>query len=241
MNDLLELAVAAHGGADRWNAVRRIHLHLSVTGALFRIKGLPDGMTDMLMSVDAREQAVKIAPYSRSDLRGGYLPNRVWIEDRKGAVVEELEDPRSSFAGHVRETQWNQLQRLYFISYAFWNYLAIPFLLARPGFIATELSRHQEGSDSWRRLEVAFPADVATHCRTQVFYFSDDGLLRRHDYVTDVAVEQLIATTFVLPFWSLVTNPPNARSPGALSPPPSAMMKAEFGLVGASNLTASPA
>jgi hypothetical protein len=187
MNDLLELAIAAHGGADRWNAVRRIHLHLSVDGALFRIKGLPDGMTDMLMSVDAREQAVKIAPYSRSDLRGGYLPNRVWIEDRKGAVVEELKNPRASFAGHVRETQWNQLQRLYFISYAFWNYLAIPFLLARPGFIARELGRHQEGSDSWRRLEVAFPADIATHCRTQVFYFSDDGLLKRHDYVTDVA------------------------------------------------------
>jgi hypothetical protein len=160
---------------------------LSVAGALFRIKGLPDGMTDMLMSVDAREQAVKIAPYSRSDLRGGYSPGRVWIEDRKAAMVEELEDPRASFAGHVRETQWNQLQRLYFISYAFWNYLAIPFLLARPGFIARELSRHQEGSDSWRRLEVDFPADIATHCRTQVFYFSDDGLLKRHDYVTDVA------------------------------------------------------
>jgi hypothetical protein len=187
MNDLLELAVAAHGGADRWSAVRRIHLHLSVTGALFHIKGLPDGMTDIVMSVDAREQAVKIAPYSRSDLRGGYRPNRVWIEDRKGVMVEELNDPRASFAGHVRETQWNQLQRLYFISYAFWNYLTAPFLLARPGFVSKELSRHQEGNESWRRLEVAFPADIHTHCTTQVFYFGDDGLLRRHDYVTDVA------------------------------------------------------
>ncbi len=187
MNDLLELAIAAHGGADRWNAVRCIHLHLSVTGALFRIKGLPDGMTDMLMSVDAREQAVKTAPYSRSDLRGGYSPGRVWIEDRRGAMVEELEDPRSSFAGHVREAQWNQLQRLYFISYAFWNYLATPFLLARPGFVTRELSRHQEGNESLRRLEVAFPADIHTHCPTQVFYFGDDGLLRRHDYATDVA------------------------------------------------------
>jgi hypothetical protein len=187
MNDLLELAIAAHGGADRWSAVRRIHLHVSVTGALFSIKGLPDGMKDMLMSVDTREQAVKIAPYSRSDLRGGYFPNRVWIEDRKGAVLEELKDPRSSFAGHVRETQWNHLQRLYFISYAFWNYLATPFLLARPGFVAKELRRHQEGSESWRRLEVTYPADIHTHCRTQVFYFSDDGLLRRHDYATDVA------------------------------------------------------
>src|SRR5258708_3241785 len=52
--------------------------------------------------------------------------------------------------------------------------------------------------------------------------------------------EQLIANTFTLPALSLTAKPPNARSPAALSPPPSAMMKAEFGLVGASNLIASP-
>src|SRR5882762_2305832 len=52
--------------------------------------------------------------------------------------------------------------------------------------------------------------------------------------------EQLIANTCVPPFSSLTANPPNASSPGALSPPPLAMTKAELGLVGASNLTASP-
>src|SRR5437016_8008330 len=52
--------------------------------------------------------------------------------------------------------------------------------------------------------------------------------------------EQLIARTCILPCWSLTAKPPKARSPAALSPPPSAMMKAEFGVLGASNLTASP-
>src|SRR6266566_1278486 len=51
--------------------------------------------------------------------------------------------------------------------------------------------------------------------------------------------EQLIAKTLTLP-WFLTTNPPKASSPDALSPPPSAMMNAELGLRGASNLTASP-
>src|SRR5579859_4943700 len=51
---------------------------------------------------------------------------------------------------------------------------------------------------------------------------------------------QLMAKTLTLPCWSLTTKPPKARSPPALSPPPSAIMKAELGLVGASNLTASP-
>src|SRR5487761_296098 len=48
-----------------------------------------------------------------------------------------------------------------------------------------------------------------------------------------------MANTSTLP-WFLTTKPPKASSPGALSPPPSAMMNAEFGLVGASNLIASP-
>src|SRR5438552_10368624 len=50
--------------------------------------------------------------------------------------------------------------------------------------------------------------------------------------------EQLIAKTSTLPE-CLTTNPPKASSPGALSPPPSAMMNAVFGLRGASNLTTS--
>src|SRR5438477_7913807 len=43
--------------------------------------------------------------------------------------------------------------------------------------------------------------------------------------------EQFWAKTSTLPP-ALTTKPPNARSPGALSPPPSAMTKAAFGLVG---------
>ena len=38
---------------------------------------------------------------------------------------------RASFAGHDRATQWDQLQRLYFSSYAMWN--SLPFLFAQPG------------------------------------------------------------------------------------------------------------
>src|SRR5581483_5285017 len=47
--------------------------------------------------------------------------------------------------------------------------------------------------------------------------------------------EQLIANTFTLPESSLVTKPLNARSPAALSPPPSAITNAELGFLGASN------
>ncbi len=89
----------------RWNEVKRIHLLLSVTGFLFTVKGLPDGMTDVLMSIDTREQAVTMGPYVRFDHRGRYTPSRVWIEDRTGTLVDELVSPRASFEGRAPATR----------------------------------------------------------------------------------------------------------------------------------------
>ena len=36
MNDLLAFAVEAHGGLDRWNAIKSIDIELSITGAIPR-------------------------------------------------------------------------------------------------------------------------------------------------------------------------------------------------------------
>ncbi len=104
-----------------------------------------------------------------------------------GQLVEELHDPRASFAGHVRATKWNSLQRLYFLGYATWNYLTTPFLFARPGFEVEELARHSEDGEEWRVMRVRFPKTVPTHCDEQIFYFSVEGMLKRIDYQADVA------------------------------------------------------
>ena len=44
MNDLLEVAVAAHGGLDRWNQVKSITVGASITGALWSLKGQDDAL-----------------------------------------------------------------------------------------------------------------------------------------------------------------------------------------------------
>jgi len=56
-----------------------------------------------------------------------------------------------------------------------------------PPFETEELATHFENGQSWRRLQVRYPQDIATHCREQTFYFNQKGLLQRVDYVTDVA------------------------------------------------------
>src|SRR5712671_463346 len=160
MSDLLDLALKAHGGLDRWREVKSLDVRASLTGALYHLKGYPEGVPNVTVRIDTRRPAVTISPYARPDHRGYFTPDRVWIEDRAGQIVDERRDPRASFAGHVRETPWDQLHRLYFTGYAMWNYLTTPFLFTRPGFELTEIKPHQENGDTWRCLRVNFPSDA---------------------------------------------------------------------------------
>src|SRR5262249_46375625 len=113
-------------------------------------------------------------------------PDRVWIEDANGGVVEERDTPRASFAGHVLATPWDKLQELYFVSYALWNYLATPFVFTEPGFETRELGPHEENGETWHSLLVKFPPSIPTHCAEQTLYFNAQGLLQRMDYSVDV-------------------------------------------------------
>ncbi len=186
MNDLLALAIDAHGGMARWNAVRGIDFTLSLGGGLWKVKGFPEGLRDVRMHVDTTTPASSLSPYPAAGQRGHFEPGRVWIEDAQGRVVADLRDPRATFAGHTLMTPWNRLQELYFSGYAMWNYLTTPFMLALPGITVKELEPHVENGETWRRLHATFPAGFPTHCAEQVFHFDDKGLLQRVDYVTDV-------------------------------------------------------
>jgi hypothetical protein len=117
MSELLDLALQAAGGLERWRQIRSLDVRVSVTGALYQIKGYPEGVPETTMRIDTRTPSVIISPYSRPDRRGYFTPDRVWIEDRAGKIIEERKNPRASFAGHVYETPWDQLHRLYFTSY----------------------------------------------------------------------------------------------------------------------------
>jgi hypothetical protein len=42
MNDLLQVAVNAHGGLERWNQLKTVKASVSITGAIWQLKGKPD-------------------------------------------------------------------------------------------------------------------------------------------------------------------------------------------------------
>src|SRR3979411_972638 len=95
MSDLLDLALKAHGGLDRWREVKSLDVRVSLTGALYHLKGYPEGGSHVTVRIDTRQPAVTISPYARPDHRGYFTPDRVWIEDRAGQIVGERRDPRA--------------------------------------------------------------------------------------------------------------------------------------------------
>lgn len=186
MKNLLDTAIEAHGGWDRWQQLRRLSAQVSIGGAMWHLKGWPDVFADVHVSIDPHRQHTEYTPFLHDGQHALFEPDRVAIVADDGKVIEERHAPRQAFAGHVLTTPWDALHLVYFSGYAMWNYLTAPFLFKLPGFQTEEIEPWDENGETWRRLKVTFPEDVHGHTREQVFYFSEDGLLRRHDYRVDI-------------------------------------------------------
>jgi hypothetical protein len=75
---------------------------------------------------------------------------------------------------------------VYFSSYATWNYATAPFNFMVPGAEINRLDSWNENGEVLDRLEVIYPDGFATHSKKQIFYFNEEGLLKRHDYWPEV-------------------------------------------------------
>lgn len=188
MNELLELAVKAHGGLERWENISKVRARVSGGGALWHLKGNPGLLDDYTLTASTKEQHMVFDRFAAVDRRSIYTPDRVVVENSTtGEILQERNHPRAAFEGHVLETPWDDLHLAYFASYAMWTYMTQPFLYTYPGFTTEELSPWQENGETWRRLKVTFPEYIASHSREQISYFGEDGLLRRHDYTVDIS------------------------------------------------------
>jgi hypothetical protein len=186
MNELLRRALAAHGGLDRFDRFQHVTAVVAIGGALWSLKGRPE-RSSVHVTVDLHQERAVFAPFGPPNHHAVFTPQRLTVETTEGAVVQERIDPRDHFAGHTRETPWDDLDQLYFSGYAMWTYLTAPFCLSWPGFAVTEIEPWQEENESWRRLSVTFPPQIASHSMQQTFYFDAEGVLRRHDYEVEVA------------------------------------------------------
>ena len=185
--DLLTAVLDAHGGLDTWRRFTRVEATVVSGGALFERKGMPQDPTPRRMTVAPQREWASVRPFGDADQKTDFTPERVAIEKLDGAVVAVRDDPRESFDGHELDTPWDPLQRAYFNGYALWTYLTSPFLLALPGFTATEIDPVEDNGRTLRGLQFSLPSGYASHSTVQEFYFGDDLLLARHDYRVDIA------------------------------------------------------
>jgi hypothetical protein len=185
MDELLNFAIKAHGGLDRWSKVKAIKVGASITGVIWYVKGKPDFLKNIVLTVETRTERVTV-DFPGQDKRAIFEPNRIVIETMNGTLIEARENPEESFKGQQRETPWNDIHVIYFVGEALWTYLNTPFLYADEGFTTEEIPSIRVGGETWRRLKVTFPDNVKSHTKEQISCFGRDGLLRRHDYTVDI-------------------------------------------------------
>ncbi|WP_329455192.1 hypothetical protein [Streptomyces sp. NBC_01497] len=186
MTSLIDRTVAAHGGLARWNELSTVRAHLLNGGITWALKGQPDTLSDVTVTVDLHRQHTSHSPVGTPGTRSDFSGDHIAITDAEGNVIEERHHPRDSFSAHTLETHWDRLQLAYFAGYAMWTYLTAPFSFTTEGFTTEELGPWKENGETWERLKVTFPESIHTHNAEQVLYIGDDGLLRRHDYEAEI-------------------------------------------------------
>jgi hypothetical protein len=185
MNQLLDLAVKAHGGLERWNKVKSVKVAASITGAIWFVKSKGDVLENVIATIETQKERLTM-DFPGQDKRTVFEPARVVIEKTNGTLIATRDKPEQSFEGHQLSTPWDDIHVAYFSGEALWTYLNTPFLYTHEGFATEEISSIQVDGETWRRLKVTFPDSVKSHSREQISCFGPDGLLRRHDYTVDI-------------------------------------------------------
>jgi hypothetical protein len=168
---LLERTIEAHGGREAWHGREGFEIEASAGGVAWpmRTRRKPGSFRARLVT---ERPWMEVFDYPEPGSTGVFEPDVVRIGD------VERRDPRAAFEKLRRQVHWDDLDLLYFAGYAWWNYMAFPFMLERPGFEVEE----RPG----RVLAVRFPDGFPTHSPEQLYHLDEQHRLVRHDYTAHV-------------------------------------------------------
>ena len=196
MNNLVNLAIEAHGGLDQWNQVGEISAKVFLSGLGLKQRGpLGEALTQMPMQIHVTTQVQKVTfePFLAPGRKGIYEPFRTSEESSDGTVLEELKYPRESIKNMPAGTPWSGPQLIYFFGYSLWMYHTLPFSFLEAGVEFGEAESWTENGETWRALKVTYPESYPSHSKEQIHYFDSKGIMRRQDYTVDVRQDIVIA------------------------------------------------
>jgi hypothetical protein len=90
---LLDDAIEACGGMERWKQLERFTLHLSVDGELLSRAGQAGLFKEMAAEGSTREPSVRFTGFVDPGTFGLFQPDRVAIESLEGGVLRFWTDP----------------------------------------------------------------------------------------------------------------------------------------------------
>jgi hypothetical protein len=182
-------ALKAYGGEAAWKDATAVESTVTVGGLLFQLKGI-NIPPHARITVDVQHPHTVIEPIDESGDIGVLDGFSVMIVAPGGAIVEQRADGREHLQNASLTTQWDRLNLVYFLGYAFWGYYTLPYQLMRTDIEWTELG---DGA-----LQADYGTNLPVHSRIQRFWFdTGTGLLRRNDYTpvaaaTDARVGNVI-------------------------------------------------
>jgi len=184
---LLDASIRRHGGWDAWRSLRRVVVQpRALSGVLPRMKGLGRSFgLPARAEIHPHDGRAIFIDYPASGASGTFERGSVTLTDGSGAIVASIADARASFRGWRKLRRWSPADALYFFGYALTHYHSLPFTLGQGRPLGIRRARYE--GRSLTGVEVELPPELHTHSRRQTFYFEEDGLLRRHDYVADIA------------------------------------------------------
>ena len=195
---IVDRAVAYAGGAERWDALEALEVHIRVGGLAFRMAGVLDRVGDDDLVVRVHEPRTEVRSRDTPGWHGVFDHGEARLLDAAGAT-------RASRSAAVRPQRapwpragWDDLDAIAFAGYASWNYLTFPVLLRRPDAQLESIGTHRIAGEDVQGLRVRFPQSVPTHGYSDVLWFTADGALRRHDYRARMIAPWALAANVVL-------------------------------------------
>jgi hypothetical protein len=112
---LLDDAITAHGGLERWQEIHAIDVTLRCGGIAMPLKSQPTVLRQFTATVDPRRPHVEL----------------------HGIGTFDASQPRPG--GMARRPRWSTDDVVHFAGYALWGYLGAPFIFAEDDFTVREL------------------------------------------------------------------------------------------------------
>ena len=168
---LLDNALKACGGLERWNRFDRFEAHVSIGGSYLASKVDATNLKEIVVSGNTRFQAAEVVGMLDRSGRGLCRANWVGIENHSGLIAAQQSVTPEEFAKLGSRAHWTELDVVYYCGISIWNFINCPFLLAESGFKIGEIAPLDTDGEVWRRLHVTFPDRIATEACEQILDF----------------------------------------------------------------------